>query len=1233
MLLYGKTVNNAVYYNVKERMLMITKENTKTLFDLAINAGKEYGERTFLRYIKGEDLFERTYTEFAEDTKAMACYISELNNEIGHKVHAALFGTCGHRYLISMLGVAAAGGISVPVDVQLSNEALIDRLNEADIDVLFFDVDLHPKLSLIHEKCPNIKHFICFQNLNGDMGYNLKTAKNIIFGYNGKPFTPDVNEDDVAIIIYTSGTTGKSKGVMLSHKNLISNMFSSEEPERHHGETCLNVLPIHHVFCISGDVLLMARYGDTLCICPDISKLVHYINLFKPITIRMVPMMVKMLVNRAAIYKTEHPELTMEQVKNELYGEQLYRLISGGGYLEAKLAKKVFDMGMVTGQGYGMSECSPKISAPDYGNLEKLESVGKVVDGCTVRVVDGEIQVSSPSVMLGYYKEPELTKEAITEDGWLRTGDLGYVDEDGFIYLTGRKKNLIILSNGENVSPEMIEKTFASDILIADIVAYGQGEIIAAEIYPNYEYAQVNKIDNIEEAVNEIVAFNNQTLPTYARIAKVTIRKVPFKKNSSKKIMREAFFEEKKREQERVDTARKPETERQKAICDIVAQIIGHRSFGIDTNLYECGLDSLGSIMLIEEVYKRLELTITLNDLLECKTILGFEKIMDEKQASQSKYDYTKRERYTLTKMQLYFGYVIRGNTTGNLPMSFRFDKRVDLPKLKQAILDVIDAHPTMKASIRPGTDNPYLGLYRRDDFVYDIPIIQLRDDECLKQLESDLVPFKYDGTDNLCHIKLYETEKAKYLFFDLSHIMGDGVSINIVMEDICKRYAGEEVQKEKFTFFDFTIEENAREEEGIYPRDRKKVAELLDGLKLQRSILNVPGIRTYEVGHYSAIRKRFNRIIKKEFLNFCQEKGVTENVMFLTAFNYCISLFSDEKDVFANSIHSGRTDSRFARMVGPLFQTYYTRYTQLAHETVDELLKKTGNQIMNSMKSTLTCAREGEMFFQYQGDLMEPPKIGGYETERVRQQLDSLPFHMQVMTDKDGYYYELRYWENRFDKKLLEIFLDCYESILVRMLSSTSVRRLKEAVPDECIPIHFTISVKELNKAAGGKLLIDVPNDEMVKVYVLDENYVKKPFGAWGSLYIQGYQPLFGQQVVENPFKSGVFIYKTNRTARIMPDGSVDFLEDSGRTVLIEDSTGRTYYDLITLEYNLLAIPSVAGASAYLQYEESINNMRLHVDLQTVKIPGVIVTEDSVKEYVKEKLGEQIVPEYVHIW
>ena len=1211
---------------------MISESNTKTLYSLAQNAGIEYGEKLFMHYEREEELFERTYSDLARDTKSLAVWSEEINQECGHKIHAALFGKCSYRLVVAMIGVTGAGGVSVPVDVQLSNEDLVNRFNEADIDVLFFDWELFPKLDFVRKNCPNIKYYICLQNLHNEMNVAAKTVKNLIEDYRDKDFTENTDENDLALLIYTSGTTGKGKGVMLSHKNLISNMFSSDEPEELFGETCLNVLPIHHVFCISGDILLAARYGDTVSICPDIARVADYINLFKPSSIRMVPMMIKMLVNKAIIYQGEHPEMTLEEAKDALYGKQLKRFISGGGYLAGDLAKRVFEMGVVTGQGYGMSECSPKISAPEYGNMAKLESVGRVVRGCEVRVVDEEIQVKSPSVMLGYYKEEELTKETITEDGYLKTGDLGYVDEDGFIFLTGRKKNLIILSNGENVAPEMIEKLFDGDTLVMDIIAYGKGETIAAEVYPNYEFAQKNHIENIEEEISNIVTKNNEKLPSYAKISSVTVRKHPFPKNSSRKIMRDKFFAEKEAEKQNKESMRGPETERQKVIFDIVSKIIGHDLFGIDSNLFECGLDSLGCIMLIEEVHNRLNQTITLSDLMECGSIIGFEKIMDDAEEMRKNIDYSVREQYPLTKMQMYFGYIIRGNTTGNLPFLFRMGKEVDLNKLKQAILDVMDAHPGMKGAIKPGA-TPYLVLFRRDDFVMDIPIINMSDEECLEALKADLKPFSYAGDDNLCHIKLYESEKAKYMFLDVSHIMGDGVSMNIIMEDINKRYLGEEIEKEEYTFYEYAIEEGYREQHGSREKDLEMLGDLMRGIKLKRSILTLPGIREYEVGHYKAIRRRFDGIVKKKLLNFCKKTGVTENVMFLSAFNYCISVFSDEKDVFSNSIHSGRTDSRWTRIVGPLFLTYYSRYTHTAHETVEQFLKKAGDGIMHSMKCFTSAPRQGEMFFQYQGDILEVPTLGGHHMERVPQQLDSLPFHMMVMCDDEGYYTELRYWENRFDRELLDIFLDSMECIVNAMLTETSVRKLKDYIPAKYVPKHFYTTAGELNAAAGGKILPNVDDDQKIKVYILDEYYCKKPYGGWGSLYIQDYQPMFCQQVVENPYKNGVNVYKTNRVARLLPDGSVDFLEESGRTVLTDGITGRKYYDLASLEKTLLAYPGVTYAEAYLNYSEQKNEMSLIVDLSVVSLPKINTTVEGIKEFVRENLGDLLVPEVINMY
>ncbi len=338
---------------------------------------------------------------------------------------------------------------------------------------------------------------------------------------------PVVSEEDCAMVLFTSGTTGRGKGVMLSNRNLMDNSFCTTDKDHPEKEVYLNILPIHHVFCINGDVFTVMRYGSILCLNRDMARLAAHIQLFQPTVIRMVPMVAKALYNKIAILSRQDTGRSINSIKQEVLGKRLHKIISGGGYLAPELAADFNRLGISIAQGYGMSECSPKISSPDWSRPDKVASVGKIVDRCQVRIVDGEIQVKSPSVMMGYYKEPDKTAEAITEDGWLCTGDLGYVDEENFLYLTGRKKNLIILSNGENVAPEQIENLFVDDRLIEDILVYGEDDMIAAEIYPNFKYADAAGIDHIEETVAQIIKKHNEGLPSYKKIACFHLRDIP----------------------------------------------------------------------------------------------------------------------------------------------------------------------------------------------------------------------------------------------------------------------------------------------------------------------------------------------------------------------------------------------------------------------------------------------------------------------------------------------------------------------------------------------------------------------------------------------------------------------------------------------------------------------------------------------------------------------------------
>jgi len=1195
---------------------MITQNNTKTIRELLLNVGEEFENCVFYRFEQDDTIFEKGYGTFSKDCFAVGGYIRSQAEKLGHDVHAALLGRSSYEYLTVLLGVPCAGGVAIPLDVQLSIERLAENLKKSDTDILFYDRTFSEEAELLTELCPFIKRFVCLQSRK-----NVRCVPMIHRVYRDTVFEDKLKPDKCAVIIFTSGTTGNSKGVMLSHGNLIHNMFCSDNEQ----ETCLNVLPINHIFCISSDVMLVLRYGSTLCQCNDISKLLYYIQLFQPTAMRVVPMMIKFLCNRVAIIKQQNPDISISELKSKVFGKRLNKIVSGGGYLAPELAEKLDDFKISAGQGYGMSESSPKIAIPDYKRTDKRASVGRVVTGAELRIVDGEIQVKSPSVMLGYYKEPELTKETITEDGFLRTGDLGYVDEDDFLYLSGRKKNLIILSNGENVSPEMIEKLFDADTIVTDIIVYGEDDRIVAQVYPSYEYAQTCGITDIQAEIERIIAVHNKELPAYAQIAECIVRKVPFQKTTSNKVKRDSIEAERLTRETKKKSQRMPETELQQQIYDLVVKEIGDDTFGIDDNLFQCGLDSMSCTMLISDIAQELGKSISLSEVMDGGSIIAIEKaILDKEGKGDGRYEI--REVYPLTSMMMYFAYVIPDNTTGNLPYALRMDKSVDLEKLKTAIYKVLDAHPTLKALCKPG-ENKYLAIFRDDSRVIDIPVIQADEAEIEDTIRGKVTPFKFFTGDDMVHIALYETQDYKYMFFDVAHFMGDGTTMNILMEDINKAYNGQEIEAETYTTFDYILEERERFENGRRQRDVEYVNSLLDGTKMSYSLLNKAEEEDLSAGRYCSVRKRFDSVARKEVVNYGKKHGVSENAYFVAAFNYCIHLFQGEDDVFSCSIHSGRTDSRWNRLAGPLFLTYFSRYNVIAHEKVEEMLKRTGSQIMETMKCLTSVPREGEMFFQFQGDLLANPTIGNSETTRVPLQLDSLPFHMQVMYDDKGYYTELRFWENRFEKEIIEVFLVCMESVLKAMLVETSARLLKRHMPNEVYPHHLYAEYGALSKAAGIDFLKGAPEDEMVRIYIFDEGYNKKPFGAWGPLYIMNYEPVNATETVQYPYGPGT-LYGTGLVARINVDGTVDFRHKSGRKVLTDGAKGRVYYDLLKIEEILEQQPGIERASCYLKFDSEINEMSVAAEINA----GADISIADIKEKLKEEHGERLVPKFIEV-
>ena len=325
---------------------------------------------------------------------------------------------------------------------------------------------------------------------------------------------------------------------MLSNKNLASNSCYDTYISNP-GETSLSILPMHHVFCYACDVLKVLYDGITVCLNGPLVNLYKNLLAFQPTSTRIVPLLCKSILTKIKIAERKNSDLSPRDAAELVVGKNFTKMLAGSAFLSGALIDELAKYGIIARQGYGMSECSPRITTADFSEDNKYSN-GVLTGVDDVRVLDGEIQVKGPSVMLGYYKKPERTAEAFTEDGYLHTGDLGYI-KNGHIYLVGRKKNLIILSNGENVSPEEIENKFADDGIIKEIVCYGEKDRIVAEIFPDYQLVEAWKIENVHEEIETIVNRVNSILNTDRQISVFKIRETPFERTTTGKIKRAQF--------------------------------------------------------------------------------------------------------------------------------------------------------------------------------------------------------------------------------------------------------------------------------------------------------------------------------------------------------------------------------------------------------------------------------------------------------------------------------------------------------------------------------------------------------------------------------------------------------------------------------------------------------------------------------------------------------------------
>ena len=497
-----------------------------TVRQILVNTEKKYGPEDAIHYKIGKNEIEsKSYTQLKDDSESFSNVLKSLGEQ---GKHISVIGMTSYEWLAAYFGTVNSGSVIVPLDVNLPAEDVCDLIARSDSTVLVYDEVRKDVAAIAKERCPQLKTMISMQQKEND---DHAFAFWKLLEENRGSFAYEPDPDQLCTIMFTSGTTGKSKGVMLTHRNVAENAtcLDMKIPER---TVIMTVLPIHHAYCLSMDILKGVSLGSVICINDSLMRVAKNIKLFKPEMILMVPLMIETMAKKLE----EASLLPAKIVKGQVFGKQFHTICSGGAYLDPKYIDMFKKYDIVIQQGYGMTECAPVISVNQSWNI-RSDSVGQLLPNCEAKTVDGELWVKGSSVMQGYYKMPEETAETL-EDGWLKTGDLGYVDEDGFVYLTGRKKNLIITKNGENVSPEELENVLSTNRLVGEVLVREKDGVIEAEIYPDQDYVKKKRIKDVREKLQEIIDEYNKTAAPQKRIYSLIVREKEFEKTTTRKIKR-----------------------------------------------------------------------------------------------------------------------------------------------------------------------------------------------------------------------------------------------------------------------------------------------------------------------------------------------------------------------------------------------------------------------------------------------------------------------------------------------------------------------------------------------------------------------------------------------------------------------------------------------------------------------------------------------------------------------
>lgn len=516
-------------------------DNFKDLVELCVERNPD---GTAFEWSVKDTVLKKTYKEFKEDIDALGAYMYSHKLK-GEKI--ALIGENSYNWIMSYFSVTMGSSVIVPIDKELSVPEILNLLKSSKAAAIIYS-DMYTKTIDALSQKVKLKHYINMK----DFPEILACGRELIEKGAAEYAKNEIDNDALSSLIYTSGTTGTPKGVMLSQHNIMASAVSAAHNVTI-TDTSLLVLPLHHTFAFTAGVIAVLWYGYPIAISKNLRTFLSDLQVFKPQNMFLVPQLLegiykkiwatakskkldtvlKVMIGASSITRFARLDLRRKLFKTVLgsLGGKLDLIICGGAALDERYIKYFDDFGINVLNGYGITECAPVV-AVNCNDRKKPYSVGLVMDCNVVKIANpdengnGEVYVQGSNVMLGYYNDPK-DKYGAFEDGWFKTGDLGHLDEDNYLYITGRKKNLIILSNGKNIYPEEIEESLARIPNVMEVLVYAENEAITAEIY-------AEDTTGIEAAVKQM----NKELPLHKHVKKVKFRDSEFEKTTTHKIKR-----------------------------------------------------------------------------------------------------------------------------------------------------------------------------------------------------------------------------------------------------------------------------------------------------------------------------------------------------------------------------------------------------------------------------------------------------------------------------------------------------------------------------------------------------------------------------------------------------------------------------------------------------------------------------------------------------------------------